>query len=75
MNPLSSAPACVLHLAHNKVRHGEKNENSVLLKKYLVEKMFLELEKLYRVKLPDCNTVETERISRQKEILKRLCLK
>jgi hypothetical protein len=49
----------------------EKRMNdSGLLKKYSVEKMVLELEKLSRVKLSDGSIVETERTARQKEIFK-----
>ena len=48
---------------------------SGLSKKYSIEKMLLELEKLSMVKLSDGSIMETERTARQKEIFKGLNLK
>ena len=53
----------------------KRMNESGLSKKYSVEKMFLELEKLSKVKLSDGSIVETERTARQKDIFKGLGLK
>ena len=53
----------------------KRMNDSGLSKKYSVEKMFLELEKLSKVKLSDGSIVETERKARQKDIFKGLGLK
>ena len=53
----------------------KRMNDSGLSKKYSVEKMFLELEKLSKVKLSDGSIVETERTARQKDIFKGLGLK
>ena len=53
----------------------KRMNDSGLSKKYSVEKMLLELEKLSMVKLSDGSIMETERTARQKEIFKGLNLK
>ena len=53
----------------------KRMNDSGLSKKYSVEKMFLELEKISKVKLSDGSIVETERTARQKDIFKGLGLK
>ena len=53
----------------------KRMNDSGLSKKYSIEKMLLEPEKLSMVKLSDGSIMETERTARQKEIFKGLNLK